>query len=511
MDTRYDAVVVGSGLGGLAAAAKLAHEGLSVRLLERHIQPGGYATTFFRAPFEFEVSLHALSGIGTPGNRGPLWPLLLELGITERVEFRPIESFYRTVADGFDLQVPCERQETLRVLCDAFPHERRGLTRVMDRLFAVRAEVQKMSANGGVPSVLGTITRYPMLAHAAAVPLGSVLHREIADPLARLTLAQTWGYYGLPPSQLSMLYFGAATTSFLSFGGCYPVGKSQALSNAFVSAIERAGGTVSLGDGARRIVVRAGRAEGVVTDAGEHIRAEVVISNANPFTTIWDLVGPEHFSDDYRRRVTSSTPSLSIFTVYLGLSRTVSELGIVDHETFVNGTVDMDQQYAAAFRLAPPDFFLVTGYNLTDPGFSPPGTAVLAISCLVDGDTWAAVPPGEYAELKQRWTTSLVEQASRRFPGLRDCVQVAVAATPITMMRYTGNTAGAIYGFAATPAQNPAFRLERKTPIEGLWLAGAWTQPGGGYEPCIGSGYDTATAVLDGLGIHANNASLATG
>ena len=86
-----------------------------------------------------------------------------------------------------------------------------------------------------------------------------------------------------------------------------------------------------------------------------------------------------------------------------------------------------------------------------------------------------------------------------------------MASTPITMMRYTGNVAGAIYGFANTPAQNPAFRLERKTPIEGLWLAGAWTQPGGGYEPAMSSGYDTAMAVLDGLGIDANNASLATG
>ena len=78
-------------------------------------------------------------------------------------------------------------------------------------------------------------------------------------------------------------------------------------------------------------------------------------------------------------------------------------------------------------------------------------------------------------------------------------------------MRYTGNVAGAIYGFAVTPAQNPAFRLEPKAPIDGLWFAGAWTQPGGGYEPVVSSGYGAAQSVLAQLGIRAADASAAKG
>ena len=507
MDSSYDAIVVGSGLGGLSAAAKLARAGLSVRVLERHIQAGGYATTFLRAPFEFEVSLHALSGIGTAAKRGGLWRVLDDLGIADEIEFHPIEHFYRTVAGEHDVRVPLDRQGALQALVDAFPRERRGLGRLMDRLFAIREDVAKLGARGGAGSVLSTITRYPLLAHAAATPLGTVLDRELDDPCARLAFAQTWGYFGLPPSQLSMIYFTQAFTSFLTFGACYPGGKSQALSNALVSSVERAGGRVSLGNGARQILVRDGKVEGVLTEAGEHIGAATVISNADPVATIWDLVGVEHFPEPYRQQVDRSSPSLSIFTVYLGLCRSVAQLGIVDHETFVNGTVDMDQQYAAAFRLDPPDHFLVTAYNVTDPSFSPLGSAVVTISVLVDGNTWAKVPAADYAELKRRWVVSLVERASRQFPGLRESVQVAVASTPLTMMRYTDNLAGSIYGYAPTPAQNPVFRLERKTPIDGLWLAGAWTQPGGGYEPVITSGFDTAKAVLSQLGVRADAAT----
>ena len=78
-------------------------------------------------------------------------------------------------------------------------------------------------------------------------------------------------------------------------------------------------------------------------------------------------------------------------------------------------------------------------------------------------------------------------------------------------MRYTGNVAGAIYGFAVTPAQNPAFRLGPKAPIDGLWFAGAWTQPGGGYEPVVSSGYGAAQSVLAQLGIRAADATAAKG
>ena len=80
MSKEYDAIVIGAGLGGLAAATTLAHEGLGVLLLERHNVPGGYATSFVRGRFEFEVALHELSGIGPPERRGNVYRALEHLG-----------------------------------------------------------------------------------------------------------------------------------------------------------------------------------------------------------------------------------------------------------------------------------------------------------------------------------------------------------------------------------------------------------------------------------------------
>lgn len=494
---RTDVIVIGAGLGGLAAAARLAREGLGVHVLERHTQPGGYATTFFRAPFEFEVSLHELSGIGTPDNRGGLWRNLETLGIADRLEFKSIPYLYRSIADGFDFRMPADRDGARQAMKAAFPAERRGIDRFFDHILALSAEVGFLSKNEqGAPSVARAVTRYPLVSHAAGNTLSTILYRELKDPLARLAIGQLWSYFGLPPSQMSLLYFAGALSSLLNYGAAYPVGKSQTLSNTLADVIVKAGGKVSLGCGAARIVTRNGRVAGVVTDQGEHLETETVVANANPITTALDLLDSDALPDSFRRRLAPTQPSISAFCLFLGLSASADELGTQDHEVFINDTPDLEAQYAAASRLDAPPAFLITAYNATDPSFSPPGTSVVTLTSAAQGATWAAMDAQRYPELKEQLAENLLTRACALYPALRDHVDVAVTSSPLTNMRYTGNIDGAMYGFAQTPAESPAFRLSQRGPVKGLFFAGAWTQAGGGYETCIDSGMQAAKLVL---------------
>lgn len=497
MSERYDAIVVGAGLGGLSAAAFLARAGRRVRLLERHVQPGGYASTFVRGRFEFEVSLHALSGVGSAEDRGDLWPVLAELGITEEVEFLPIAPLYRVVAPGLDLRIPPGWEAATDVFCAAFPHERAGFTALMKHLRALHGEVLDMTARLGTsPNPAEVMTRYPLVAHAALTPLGPTVDRALRDPLAKLAFCQLWAYFGLPPSRCSLLYFAVGFASYLRWGATYPRGKSQTLSNAFVRAIERAGGEVTLGCGVTRLLVQGDRVTGVVTDREEQLLADAVVSNASPITTCRELLPEGLVPERYLRRLATSHPSLGSVCVFLGLAKPAATLGLVDHEVFISRSPDMDAHYRSYLQAAPPESMLLGCYSATDPDFSPRGTSVAVLVSLADGRAWQALRSAEYPQAKERVALAMLEDAESLFPGLRDAVEVVEVSTPLTNFRYTANPLGAIYGFANTPEDHPGMRPDHRGPLEGLWFVGAWTRPGGGYQPCITSGVLAARRIL---------------
>jgi prolycopene isomerase len=499
----YDVIVIGAGIGGLSAAATLARSGLGVRLLERHSQPGGYATTFTRAPFEFEAALHMVVGVGSQKRLSPFGEMLDELGVLERVNFLSIPHLYRAVGPGIDLRLPAEPDAALETLCAAFPEERRGLTRVMRLMHRVADGLRKISGSSRARtklSILDAVRRFPLVVHASACPLATVIDREVRLPQARLALGQLWGYFGLPPSRLSLAYYAGALSSFLTYGASYPQGKSRALADAFAEASREAGAEVSLGDGAKSILTQGGRVVGVVTDGDERLEARAVVVASNPISAAYELIGRERLPPPFVERLSRARPSMSSFVVHLGLSADRQALGLMDHEVFVNGTVDLEEQYRRCLGLEPPDSFVIAAYNVTDPEFSPPGTSVASLCALVDGRTWAAVPPERYHALKQRFTQHMIERACGIYPAIRDRIETVEASTPLTNMRYSGNVDGAIYGFEMTPEESPAFRLDQRGPLPGLFFAGAWTQPGGGISPCITSGRSAASLVLDELG-----------
>jgi prolycopene isomerase len=423
---------------------------------------------------------------------------LAQLGVAEKLRFLPIPHLYRAIApqSGLDVRIAAGPQEALETLCDLFPHERKGLTRLFQRFFRIQQEIRAIRQQPKPPSIMGALARFPAVSHAATVPLSSLLYRDLSDPLAQLLVGQMWSYFGLPPSQLSALLYAGGLTSYLTHGASYIAGKSQALSQAFASVIEEAGGEVSLGNGAARIDSTSGAVQAVITDGGEYLSTKTVVANANPISVALDLCGRENIPSAFLQRLAAAQPSISTVCVHLGLSRSPCEVGLEDHEVFFNGTTDLEHQYQSCQQLAPPSSFLLTAYNVVDPDFSPPGTAVVTLVALTDGRLWQNISPSHYLQLKEQFASQLVAKAAQLYPELSRHIQVAVVSTPITNMRYTGNVAGAIYGFANTVSENPAFRLEQRGPLAGLWFAGAWTQPGGGFEPTISSGLAAAEAIL---------------
>jgi phytoene dehydrogenase-like protein len=496
MATRFDAVVIGAGLGGLSAATMLARNGLSVLLLERHNVPGGYATSFVRGRYEFEVALHELSGVGLPERRGGVYHYLEYLGMADKVTFLHVSNLYRSVFPDLDVTLPAGREDYEAKLVETFPHEAKGIHRFLDRVFDFGRDFSKIVRRAGKANRLTMPLRYPHFFRYLPTTWGHVLNRDVKDPCARAVLSQYWGYVGLPPSSVSFVYFASTLGAYIRRGAAFPRGRSQALANAFLTRFQELGGDVRLNCGVRRITTADGHVTGVITDNEDEIGANWVVSNADPITTCKDLIGQDKVPSSFFRRLQSSEVAASTVNVYLGVACPPTQLGLAEHEIFINTDFDFDRQYEAMKVIGPPPAIAVTCYNAVYPEISPPGTSIVVLTALAYGEPWYDVPPAEYVDTKNRIGDAMIEMAETIAPGLRSYAEVAEVSTPLTNMRYAGTMGGSIYGFSQPPRDNMIWRMRHRGPLDGLYFVGAWTQPGGGFEPAMMSGQMAGGAIV---------------
>jgi prolycopene isomerase len=195
-------------------------------------------------------------------------------------------------------------------------------------------------------------------------------------------------------------------------------------------------------------------------------------------------------------RLQSSEVAASTINVYLGVARPHEELGLTEHEIFINPDYDFDRHYERMRVIASPEAIVVTCYNAVYPDISPPGTSIVVLTALMYGEPWYQVPPAEYVETKNRVGDAMIQMAEKIAPGLREYAEVVEVSTPITNMRYAGTMGGSIYGFNQPPRDNMVWRMRHRGPLEGLYFVGAWTQPGGGYDPAMMSGQMASSSIL---------------
>jgi phytoene dehydrogenase-like protein len=392
----FDAVVIGAGLGGIASAVSLAKAGKSVLLMEKQNVPGGYATSFLRGRFEFEVALHELSGLGNADNPGPIWKLLNGNEVARRVEFLYIPEVFKSYFPDFEITLPVGRDKYEDALCKQFPAEAAGL-RKFNAITWEMAE-QALKANRvGMKAVMQDSSSFQTLMTYFGKPLSQVMNPLVADVRARAVLGQTWGYYGQPPSRLSFLIYALATVSYVRFGPAHIRGTSQSLSQGFIDVFEEYGGQTWLNNGAKRILTSRGRVKGVVADDGTEVATPYVICNASPLAVALQLLGRDKVPSWYLDRLGGWSPGASTVNVYAGLDCDYKDLGLTAHENFINVSYDLNGQYenmkgSVDFE---PDGIALTAYNIADKTVSPPGTCSTVITSIAYAKPWLSLKPGE--------------------------------------------------------------------------------------------------------------------
>lgn len=473
-DEQCDIAVIGAGIGGLTCAAYLAKKGKKVKVFEQHYVPGGCCTSFSRKGFKFDAGVLHLTG---GKESGAFQRVLSALEMENEFEFK--EQFQRFVFPGLTIDSSRDVEDLPSQLKELFPRESRGITKLFDTIKSIYEDVKKLP------------TLSPLLAKYAQGSYLDLVDEHIKDTKLTALVNANWHLW-YPPWNNSAIDYAALVVTEQLRGYFYPVGGIQTVPDTLVRVLKRNGGEIEYKTFVDKIILENGKAAGIETRKGKRIRAAQVVSNIAARATFLNLVGEEHLPKDFVKTLNRLEISLSSFYVYLGVDIDPSIAGVDAPETIVYETYDNTKEWNRLLKgeLAIPCFGIAIP-TLVDPSLAPPNKHVVIIMTMapyyLSGKSWR--------EEKERFARELIARAEKLIPGLSEHIVVQDAATPLTYERYTLNSLGAAMGWAFSPRMFLK-RLEQKTPVPNLYLAGHWTMPGGGVPAVALSGLRAARLIL---------------
>jgi len=487
------AVVVGSGIGGSAAALLLAEEGLRVTLVEKNRRIGGSCSGYEKQGFHIDIGTHMFCR----GNKGPLGDVLRRVGEDGAI------SFTRT-RDIAELRF-LDPDNTDRVRGVPVPADLRRMPRfALDLAFALDL------------SVLEALRAARLFTHILAMSDEEVEawdERTIEEFIAPFTKhAPTIAVFGF----LLGLYFilpywevsaGEALYCFRKMARdnalSYPKGGSIAIPQTYVRLAEKRGADVRTGTGVRRILVTDGRAHGVELDDGTILPADIIVSTSSLRTTVLRLVGEAHWPADYVERVRKIKGSYIAVQAKIGLDKKLVDAGCIvggvgDGIDLARvGADDMKRMFEHLVRGEVPPivpFYCPIPTNF-DPSLAPPGHQLLTVCAVAPtSDVMLTSPPAS-------WEEAMLKTIRRVVPKLDEHLVFMDTFDVAFIERWIGKEFGPAVSTGQTPGQVGRKRPSVPTPIAGLYFAGCNAGARGvGTELAAASANECVDRILEDLG-----------
>lgn len=484
-----DAIVIGSGIGGLAAAAALATQGRRVLVLERHTHAGGLTQTFERDGFRFNIGVHYLGGFGP----GSLNRRIFDLLGGARIALAPIPGTYDRIRfPGFETAFSPPREALVQTLKAAFPEEGAGIDRYFDAVdHGVRALGAAFVTHSAPPLVAKTMQwlRGAEIERWVGSTTWDTVCDCVRDPRLRAVLCAQWGDYGSRPQESSFAMHATVAQHYFD-GAWYPVGGSGSFAREMGVTIAAAGGVIRTSAEVAAIRMHEGRVAGVTLAGGETLDAPCVISDAGMRNTLRMLPSQE-IDYAWASDVLELEPSFGHVGLYLGIEGDIAALGADTANEWIYESWDVNALWRDPFTQQRAPALFVSFPSLRDPAHDPgPRQRHTAeVVALVDWNVFAqwdrSLEPGgmragtaaaerseSYLAFKALLEQNLLAQFAHHFPDVAARVVQHTASTPISVATFIGSEHGAIYGLETSPRRFLSNALKPRTPVGGLFLAG---------------------------------------
>jgi phytoene dehydrogenase-like protein len=460
--TERSILIIGAGIGGLATGCYARMNGYRATILEMHTTPGGVCTSWGRDGYTFDGCIHNLAGTTPESRFHGMWR---ELGVVPTLAMHRYDELVRVERpDGEPLILYTDLDRLERHLKKLAPAD----SAVIDHLISAARHFVGFDLLGLALASplerLRALASVPMLLKYGRMTLDAFAER-FTDPFLRRAFPSL--VYDWPQSPMLFLLSFLSRAHIGDYG--WPAGGSSALARAVERRFIELGGEIRYQARVASILVEDDKAVGVRLSDGCEERADIVVSNANGHATIFGMLGGRYTSPAIRSYYGRPEDRIEMgIHVSLGLAR---ELPAEPHAIVL--PLDRPAMIADEMRHR-----LYIEPFAFDPSLAPPGKSALKVVMATSYRYWQELQgtPDRYHEEKRRIADSVIALLEKRYPGLREQVEVVDVATPMTTLRFTGNGHGyhaPISGMAG--ALFTGRRLSQTLPgLGSFYMVGQW-------------------------------------
>jgi prolycopene isomerase len=496
--TTFDAIIIGSGIGGLVTATQLAAKGAKVLVLERYLIPGGSSGYFDREGYRFDVGASMIFGFGKQGTTNLLTRALAAVG--ERIETIPdrVQVQYH-LPNELDIKVHQDYEQFVRELVTKFPGEAKGIRQFYDECWQVFNCLNAMDLLS--LEELRYLTRVffqnPLacLGLAKYLPLnaGDIARKYIKDPDVLKFIDIECYIWSVVPAEMTPMINAGMVFSDRHYGGInYPKGGVGQIAQKLVAGLEKAGGEIHYKSRVTKIITEQGKAVGVELANGKTFRARRIVSNATRWDTFEQLLPPAEMPAKERKWQERYQKSPAFLSLHLGVEANVLPVGTECHHVLLEDWTQME---------APEGTIFVSIPTLLDPSLAPAGHHIVHAFTPSWMSDWEGLNATEYQAKKEARAGVMLDRLERIFPGVNAGLDLMEIGTPRTHRRFLGRADGS---YGPIPRRKLPGLLNmpfNRTAVPGLYCVGDSTFPGQGLNAVAFSGFACAHRIAADLGI----------